>query len=73
MPKVRDTRKHKARELLRIATDGPHLFDSHTEVLTREEFAWRYKNWSESWIIPMLKELVPELRKKKPEANADRG
>lgn len=70
MPKVRDTRKQKARELLRTATEGPHFsmgfpFDNSAERDKYIELAKKdYRLWSSSWIIPRLKELIPELRER---------
>lgn len=69
MPKISNTRKHKAAELLRLAQNGPSIdmkrFDG--KHLTDAEYKAAYKNWSESWLLPLLRKLVPELREKKPE------
>lgn len=67
MPKVHDTRKQKAAELMRLVTKGPSLShsgfvdDPYTPQMAMESC----KCWLESWVTPLVKELVPELRKKK--------
>lgn len=72
MPKVIGTRKQKAEELLKMLTEGPSFskpFPFEGEF-TIEEATRQFKLWSESWIIPVVKELVPELRKKEVKKNA---
>lgn len=68
MPKVYDTRKQKAAELLRLVEQGPSF--SHWNYAERKHpestAKAHFKVWSESWVIPLVKELVPELRVKKP-------
>ena len=65
MPKLRDTRKHKAKKLLELATRGPHFERIDTGVpFTFKEAETDYRRWSESWLLPLINELVPELRKK---------
>jgi hypothetical protein len=63
MPKVSDTRKQKAAELVRRLTDGPSW--SIFSQLNPEEATRQFKLWSSSWILPVVRELVPELRVKK--------
>ena len=74
MPKITNTRKHKARELMRLAALGPALFNTKNpqETITQEKFHSFYKLWSETWILPALKKLVPEL-KPKPDALKEGG
>lgn len=68
------TRKQLAADLLRTATKGPSYDMTFSRVgLTEEqkkaveaELIERYKVWSDSWVIPKLKRLVPELREPKP-------
>ena len=70
MPRVNGTKKQRAAELLDTATRGPALDLTFTEArLTDEqkqvleaELADRYRLWSQSWLLPELKRLVPELR-----------
>jgi hypothetical protein len=57
MPKIYDTRKHKAAELLRLAAKGPCSLSEDDKAA--------YSRWANTWVIPLLLELVPELRKKK--------
>lgn len=61
---TRGTRKQKAKSLIRRLSEGPYfsIYDSNHPLSKKikEEFV----AWSESWVIPIVKELVPELRKK---------
>ena len=69
MPKVHDTRKQRARELLRMVQDGPS-FDNlgqSSDPFTPARAADQYRLWSRSWIVEELIRLVPELRKMKRE------
>ena len=72
---MRGTRKHKADELLKLLTRGPSWsFETfgtiETDVqLTAEQrrliqrhFEEAYKIWSSTWIVPVVKQLVLELR-----------
>lgn len=75
MPKVTDTRRQRAAELLRLATNGPSTnlhFVKAAEGLSEKqrseiEQCYRdgYRLWSESWVLPLLKQLVPELKPRK--------
>lgn len=68
------TRKQRAADLLKTATEGPSYDMTFSEAgLTEDqkkaveaELIERYKLWSGSWIIPKLKRLVPELKEPKP-------
>lgn len=64
MPKIRDTRKDKAQELLALVLRGPSTsFDIFKhEPPTDANINRQYKLWAETWVVPMLKELVPELK-----------
>lgn len=67
MPKVHDTRRQRANELLKHLERGP-AFDEVTNKPWDDSwdgFPAQYKRWCESWIIPVVKELVPELKKGK--------
>jgi hypothetical protein len=67
MPKTfRETRKYQAQELLERVKHGPH-FISENYKMTVGEYQYQYKLWAESWIIPELLRLVPELRAAKAE------
>lgn len=65
MPKI--TRRRRAKELLRLAQDGP-AFGGTFPIIFGEvasaEASRRYKLWAQSWLIPLIKQLVPELREK---------
>ena len=64
MPKVIDTRKQQAKELLDRLERGP-AFDKIFQELTEDEATRQYTLWVNSWIIPMVKRLVPELKEHK--------
>lgn len=68
MPKVYNTRKQKARELLERLERGPAFSHWREEEKKHPEQAAidHYKNWAESWIIPVVVDLVYELRGKWP-------
>lgn len=69
----RKTRREKAVELLERAQRGPSI-DIHVADYSRlgitaeqadkiaEQYAARFRGWSESWLLPLLYDLVPELR-----------
>lgn len=69
----RATRGTKAVELLERATRGPSIDIHPAEFsalgITAEQaskiadhYSTRYRGWSESWLLPLLHDLVPELR-----------
>lgn len=63
MPKLHGTRKQRATELLTRIKRGPSIsapFDG--SPLTPAEVIRIYRGWIESWILPDLTDLVPELR-----------
>ena len=65
MPKVTGTRKHKARELERLIKKGPSLTENYDGSPYCSDQAMRdTKLWLNSWVKPLIDELVPELRKK---------
>lgn len=64
MPRITNTRKQKAEELLRLAEKGPSFTSEIPNWALKELPSYDYKLWAESWLIPIIKELVPELRKK---------
>lgn len=74
MPKVHNARRQRAKELLERATRGPatdltfcqldchfSLPDEQRKVIT-EHFRNRYKLWAETWVVPELHYLIPELK-----------
>jgi hypothetical protein len=64
MPKVIDTRKQKAKELLDMLERGPAFSDTFCESFTVDEAKRQYQLWTNSWIIPVAKRLIPELKEK---------
>jgi len=70
MPKVNNTRRHKAARLLLLAATGPegtYLGEPKTITLERAIELQRdsYRLWSRSWLLPLIRELVPELKEKR--------
>lgn len=70
MSRVNGTKKQRAAELLKRATNGPALdmtfsaaglSDEQKQVI-EAELRERYRLWSQTWLLPELNQLVPELR-----------
>jgi hypothetical protein len=61
MPKVCNTRKQKAKELLERLERGP-AFSAVFCDFNQEEAIRQFRIWSKSWIIPVVKELIRELK-----------
>ena len=64
------TRKSRAARLRRLLEDGPALSDPFNfSQLTGEQVNEHYlrgvRRWLDSWIIPEVERLVPELVKEK--------
>ncbi len=63
--KVRGTRRQKALELLETVRQGPALLK---DVVPSEEAPFatdpirNYALWVDTWVIPALNELIPELK-----------
>ena len=70
MPRVIGTRKQRAAELLKRATNGPAFDMTFSEAglsdeqkaAIQAELRKRYQCWSQTWLLPALTQLVPELR-----------
>lgn len=58
MPKNQYTRKGRAKKLLEYIERGPSFLNDKGNA----ELSDRYSLWSLSWVVPELKDLVPELR-----------
>jgi len=59
-----------AQRLLQDLIDGPSMFASDDPFSPiprpyRAVAAEKYELWANSWIIPLVKRLVPELKEKK--------
>ncbi len=70
MPKTQNTRQQRAIELFNTAKRGPSSLTTSHELIrakTPEEMQRRlaenYRIWCDTWILPALLDLVPELRK----------
>jgi hypothetical protein len=59
MPQVNDTRRLRARALVERLERGPSL----EKETSPKEWTRLYHIWVESWILPEIRNLVPELRK----------
>lgn len=61
-----DSRRSRAKELQRMCTEGPAFAflggpPGQPGNLT-EEARRQYRIWADSWVLPLLNELVPELK-----------
>lgn len=59
------TRKERAALVLKRVAEGPSL---HIPNLTQEQceaLTQGYRRWANSWIVPVLKDLIPELKAKR--------
>jgi hypothetical protein len=67
----RSLRKEDAAELMRRLKEGPMLFapDSSFSPIpkgeAREKAKYEFNLWCETWIIPVVERLIPELKPKK--------
>ena len=71
MPKVTNTRKQRANELVDRLKKGPatdltffysvELTPAQKELI-RKHFKEGYKFWSQTWILEQIKLLIPELK-----------
>lgn len=65
---MRQTRAMKAADLLARIKRGPAFIDDggkdfpHGEPMTREQMRRRWAIWAESWVTPVLVELIKELQ-----------
>ena len=64
--KIHDTRKQAAVELMQLLTEGPSFSDTFFvgEKFSQKEATDQFQLWSNTWVIPLVKRLVPEFRKK---------
>ena len=56
------TRREAADELLRLILKGPDLGLTVRSRELRVEMQHRHRIWAESWAVPLLRQLIPELR-----------
>jgi hypothetical protein len=62
---VKTTRAEAARELWERVLRGPTFSDTATYgrgPLTESEVSEQYRRWAESWVLPLVERLVPELK-----------
>ena len=60
---MRKTRKQKIEELNRLLASGPVLTDIGGDPFTPAEASRSTRRWLESWVKPLVEDLVPELRR----------
>lgn len=65
MPKTKGTRKQQALELLKDAQTGPRFDDTFAGRYSPMHAKNEYLLWAETYIIPQLKKLIPELKETK--------
>lgn len=68
MPKLYNTRKQRAAEVLNMlergpAFDSPFHFGGSHEIA--KEASEMFRLWCTTWIIPEIKDLIPELRERR--------
>ena len=68
-----ETLKQKSEKLWGLLERGPdtdpffqtsHGLTVETEDAIKDEIRRSYKLWSESWVLPLLKKLIPSLKDK---------
>lgn len=64
MPKTENTRKQRAAKLLEIVSRGPDFDDAFSHRYGPHQARDQYLLWVESWVVPELKRLIPELRER---------
>jgi hypothetical protein len=68
MPKVTNRRVDKAAELMRLLQNGPSFSNLDFKLSNKAPHIIASdgtKLWLNSWVIPLVKELVPELKEKR--------
>jgi len=67
MPKTTGTRKQEAKELMERLERGPSLHEPFfgEGEFNAKEAEKQFGIWCRTWIIPVVKRLVPELKEKK--------
>jgi len=69
MPKITNTKKQRAEELFKRLKRGPQMVPLICEELPKTEkemeqfFKENYNIWIETWILPEIKNLIPQLKK----------
>ena len=62
MPKIYNTKKQRAEELLKRLQQGPSFVGYKNSELTQKEVERRVKIWLDSWITPEVIRLIPQLK-----------
>jgi len=64
MTKVHDTRAQRALELRQRLVIGRTFVSGLLNPVAEADAQRIYRIWSSTWVLPLLDELVPELRKR---------
>jgi hypothetical protein len=64
MPKVYNTRRQRAEQLLDRLRRGPSLSPHRMGASSCREAEAQVKNWLSAWIVDEVIDLVPELRQR---------
>lgn len=64
MPKVTNTRRQRANQLLERLERGPSLSTHRIGMSSAREAEAQVKIWLRSWIVHEVIDLVPELRQR---------
>lgn len=77
MPKVKNTRKQRAEQLVELLQKGPAFLEEKERAAGSgdepHDLKWRYVLWVNTWVMPELRDLVPELKLPPPELKAPSG
>jgi hypothetical protein len=66
---MKKTRKLSSVELLALVKKGPFFSDVFDKPYTPEKATAQYRIWADSWVVPLLEQLVPELKPVKFQCN----
>ncbi len=59
---MKHTRKQKAQRLLELLEKGPVFSDYTQSSVMDQSPSAQFKRWSTCWVLPIVRELVPELK-----------
>lgn len=59
---MKKTRKFSSLELMGLVKKGPMFSDVFDKPYSPEKASAQYRIWAASWVVPLLEQLVPELK-----------
>jgi hypothetical protein len=59
---MKKTRAEAASELKERVLRGPVFSDFAGIAFTKDRATEEYQRWAESWVLPLIERLVPELK-----------